>query len=113
MKAIARSSEGGLEPSGEELLVGTVAARGAPFELGLLIVEHQLHVPAEVPVEADAPGFLFRDRCRRTGVDREGVVIEVELAITPDQLEGTPATGKRIELLLWRHTAEGVPLAGQ
>src|SRR4051794_11351611 len=106
LKESRSGSERVLEPSHEEVLGLAVAIRGAAVERGVLVVDRDLDLLVQVPVQADARALFLGDRARRTGEGGERVVVHVELAVSRDQLEGAEALLARIEDLLGRGTAE-------
>src|SRR4051812_28982544 len=106
LKESRSGSERVLEPSHEEVLGLAVAIRGAAVERGVLVVDRDLDLLVQVPVQADARALFLGDRARRTGEGGECVVVHVELAVARDQLQGAEALLARVEDLLGRGAAE-------
>src|SRR5687768_8762737 len=87
MVVSVEGSERDLHAREEDLLVGAVGTGGgAAVEICVRVVEGQLEVGVEVPVDAQAPGARVRGGGGGIGEQRERVVVDVEPADARDQL---------------------------
>src|SRR5689334_9613363 len=110
---LPKSSEGVLEAGGDEVLRLPVAGGGAAGEGGVLVVDHGLDGPCEIPVDAHGPCLGLAGRAGGVGEGGERRVVDAELAVARGQLDGAEGPGPGIERLLGRGAAEGVLLASE
>src|SRR3569833_4789612 len=83
---------GKLQSADHDLFGRPVATvRCAAVERGLFVVQRDTRVAIEVPVRHEARGRSLGDGHRGIGISREGVVVDVELAVTQAEFEGAPA----------------------
>src|SRR3954465_9017664 len=110
---VVLSSESDLEAAEENLFILAVAGRGTALEPGGLVVEEQPQAPVEVPVEAHRPGLGRAGGAGDAGEDREGGVVELQLAVAGGDLEGPPGVGRGAEDLLRIDAPVGGGVAGE